>query len=97
MNTTNANRDTSAVEAKLARLLAEIIPADLGPALTGAVRPDGYDCAAVTARRGGVVSTVLVDLDVAATLSDEQLREEVLWSVGRAVDGLEDDDGPGPS
>ena len=88
--------DTSAVEVKLAALITELIPIELAPALTAVVRPDGYDCAAVTARRGGVVSTVLVDLDVAATLSDDQLREEVLWSVGRAVDGL-DDDGPGPS
>lgn len=87
----------AAVEAKLTALLDEILGPDTGPGLTGAVRPDGYRCVIVTARRDGRVSSSIVDLDIAATLTDVQLREELIWMVGRTIDELEDDDQYGDS
>lgn len=65
---------------------------DTDPGLTWAVRPDGYRAVVVTARRDGRTSTSIMDLAVAATLSDVQLDEEVRWMVGRAVDGLDSED-----
>lgn len=88
---------TAVVEAKLTALLDELIGAATCPALTGALYPDDFPILVITARRDGLTSSSILDLDVAATLTDRLLDEEIRWMIGRAIDELIGDIGFGDS
>ncbi|MFI5301594.1 MAG: hypothetical protein ACHREM_26190 [Polyangiales bacterium] len=84
-------------ERRLARLLGEIDGDDSAPALTAAVRPDGYPIAIVCARRYGLASASILTFDEAATLTDAQLREEIAWMVEHAISEIDEATGGGAS
>ncbi|MFI5297713.1 MAG: hypothetical protein ACHREM_06395 [Polyangiales bacterium] len=84
-------------ERRLARLLSEIVGDDSAPALTTALRPDGYPIAIVCARRHGVASASILRFDEAATMTNAQLDAEVRWMVEHAISEIDEAVGGGAS